>query len=464
MRLSIFGLLAILILAFTSCSKSDSKVKDLGSDDALILAIQKASNKQNIAISDLPSASKSIIETEYIDDYIDAAKLAPELGYEVYMRCKNGPRVGEQSQVYFSLDGRKLQAKNGNWQGESDKGDGDKGDKPKKDCFAFVLPVSFEMADGTKITIEEKEDWELIKTWYETHPEVKKRPSIEFPVDVIFKDGTTATLSNEVDMRRAMDSCKGEEDKDDKGRCFELVLPVTFTMPDGTEITIETKEDHALIKAWYEAHPDVKEKPAIQFPVDIIYKDGETKTINNEEEMHLAKKACNEDKEDKRRCFKLVLPITYTMADDTEITIEEKEDWQLIKAWYEAHPDVKERPELQFPVDIEWKNGTIETISSKEEMKEAKEECEEKNDQKKRCFELVLPVTYIMPDGMEIVLENKEDRQLIKDWYIAHPDVKERPELQFPVEIKWKDGTIKTINNIEEMKKAKEACEGEDKP
>lgn len=382
MRLSLFGLIAILILAITSCSKSESKVKDLGSDDALILAIQKASNKQTINISDLPTVSRTSIETEYTDDYADAAKLAPELGYEVDLRCKKGPRVGEQSQIYFDLDGRKLLAKNGDWQdkgdGYGDKGDGDEGDKPKKNCFTFVLPVTFEMPDGTEITIEEKEDWELIK-------------------------------------------------------------------------------------AWYEANPDVKEKPSIEYPVDVKFKDGTVKTINNKEEMFRARKACEGDKEDKRRCFELVLPVTFTMPDDSEITIATKEDRQLIKAWYTAHPDVKERPELQFPVDIKWKDGTVESINSKEEMKAAKDECGDKEGPK-RCFTLVLPVTHIMPDGTEIIIEKREDRTLIKAWYIAHPDVKERPTLEYPVDIKYKDGTVVTINSIEEMKEAKEACGEKDKP
>ena len=34
-------------------------------------------------------------------------------------------------------------------------------------------------------------------------------------------------------MRRVMARCK--DDKGDKNRCFKLVLPVTFTMSDGSE-------------------------------------------------------------------------------------------------------------------------------------------------------------------------------------------------------------------------------------
>jgi len=107
----------------------------------------------------------------------------------------------------------------------------------------------------------------------------------------------------------AFSSCqKGDAAKDDFKKlpgkdgteqdgvsCFELVYPVTFTMPDGTEITMNDGEDWAGIKAWYEAHPDSKAKPVLQYPVEItsVKYDG-VKVIQNEEEMAEAKKACSD--------------------------------------------------------------------------------------------------------------------------------------------------------------------------
>jgi hypothetical protein len=85
------------------------------------------------------------------------------------------------------------------------------------------------------------------------------------------------------------------DDKED-WKCFDLVLPVTFDMPDGSTITVtsDDEEGWAEIKAWYEANPDVEEKPALQYPVDISYRDGTTQTINNDEEMRAAEEACRE--------------------------------------------------------------------------------------------------------------------------------------------------------------------------
>ena len=81
---------------------------------------------------------------------------------------------------------------------------------------------------------------------------------------------------------------------------------------------------------------------------------------------------------------------------------------------------------------------------------------------KDKCFDFVYPISYMMPDGSTITVENEDDWGEIKDWYEANPDVKEKPELQYPVDIIFKDGTIKTINNEEEMKSAYEYCWGKD--
>jgi hypothetical protein len=76
------------------------------------------------------------------------------------------------------------------------------------------------------------------------------------------------------------------------------------------------------------------------------------------------------------KCFEFVYPISYVMPDGSVITgNSEKEIWQLIKEWYEANPDEKDKPVLQYPVDIQYKDGTIVTINDDEEMKAAYGNC-----------------------------------------------------------------------------------------
>ena len=154
----------------------------------------------------------------------------------------------------------------------------------------------------------------------------------------------------------------------------------------------------------------------------------------------------------------MVLPVTFTMPDGSEITIEVREDWMLLKSWHEENPDYEEKPVLQFPVDIKWKDGTIQTINNEEEMIIARKKCEGDT---ARCFVLLYPHSFTMPDGSTLTIERKEDRKLLRAWYQENPGYDEKPVLQYPVEIKWKDGSTQTINNEEEMQAAKEECDGE---
>ena len=142
-------------------------------------------------------------------------------------------------------------------------------------------------------------------------------------------------------------------DDEDKEACFELVYPVSYTMPDGSTITGDDKEGlWVAIETWYESHPDVEEKPDLQYPVNVLFEDGETLEVDDEDDMEGLKEECEYDKED-WECFELVYPVSYTMPDGSTITgAGEEELWTDIKAWYDAHPDVEAKPALQYPVSV----------------------------------------------------------------------------------------------------------------
>ena len=162
------------------------------------------------------------------------------------------------------------------------------------------------------------------------------------------------------------------------------------------------------------------------------------------------------DKKDKDYCFELIYPVVYLMPDGTTITgDDEKAVWGSMKAWYEANPDSEGKPALQYPVDIKIKEGTIENIVNEEAMVALKEEC-------KSCFELGYPITYIMPDGSTANGNDKEEvLSAMKAWYEAHPDSKEKPALQYPVNIIYKDGNTEAVGDEAAMIAIKEECEDE---
>ncbi len=85
----------------------------------------------------------------------------------------------------------------------------------------------------------------------------------------------------------------GDEKYEGKKECFKLVYPITYIMPDGTKITGNDEEKIGeAMKAWYEAHPDSKEEPSLHCPVEIIFENGTTKSVANEEELEKLEKDC----------------------------------------------------------------------------------------------------------------------------------------------------------------------------
>ncbi|MEL6671179.1 MAG: hypothetical protein AAFR61_03280 [Bacteroidota bacterium] len=173
-----------------------------------------------------------------------------------------------------------------------------------------------------------------------------------------------------------LDKKEGKE----KGECPELIYPLSYTLPDGSVITgQDEKEVNSLMKDWYVAHPDATGKPTMNFPVQISWEEGVTKSLANEDELAAAFKECKEDWEKKEECFEMVYPITYTMPDSTIITGNDEASMnQALKAWYTANPDAKEKPIMSFPLDITFKDGTTKTLHNLTEWKAAWKECKGK--------------------------------------------------------------------------------------
>jgi len=273
------SLIILSLLIFVGCENSMTK-SDKMFDDQLMQDIIDA-EKIDINMTDLPSLSRTVIDQDY-NDYIEIdAKMASGLGYQVSMDGK-GCKTGYHNEVYFNLEGRKLKSKR------------DIGDKDGFKCFELVLPATFVMPDGSSITVEDENSYMAVRDWYANNSDSKEKPTLQYPVNIIYRDGDTQTINNDEEMGNTKADCrKWDDDKKDWG-CFRLVYPITFIMQDGSAISMIDKEDWMELKSWYEENPDIEEKPALEYPVNIIYRDGDTKTINNDEEMASAKEDCRD--------------------------------------------------------------------------------------------------------------------------------------------------------------------------
>ena len=388
-----------LLLIIAGCANDERKGM---SDAELVQAIIDSETKTEVSMEALPTAARGTMEENYLDEYLHLHSMkASMLGYEVSIAGR-AANAGKRGEVYFNIDGKKLDPNDYNddykdWYDE--RGDFDKdefGEKRDWNCFEIVHPYTIMMPNGTSYTIESDQDTNLdeIKRYYEENQGVDEKPALVFPLNILGYDGETEAINNEEEMKNAYRECSvRDRDRDwDRQECFELVFPVTYIMPDGSTYEISSDEDESgweELKEWYDSNPDSDQRPELQYPVDIITWENEesvTITINSEEEMIAAKEECREmwgeesDGDDGAACYAFVYPISYTMPDGSviEITTDEDESgWMAIREYYQSNPSEESEPSLEYPVDIIFRtedgNETV-TVNSADDLDAVEEE------------------------------------------------------------------------------------------
>ena len=273
------SLVLLSLLIFVGCENSITKSVEM-SDDQLMQEIIDA-EQIDINMTDLPSLSRAVIDQDY-NDYIEIdAKMASSLGYQVSMDGK-GYKPGDHNEVYFNLEGRKLKSKR------------DRGNKDGFKCFELLLPVTFVMPDGSSITVEDENGYMAVRDWYGNNSDSIEKPTLQYPVNIIYRNGDTQIINNDEEMGSTKVDCRKWDDNKKDWDCFRLVYPITFILPENSVISMQDEEDWMELKSWYEVNPDIEERPILEYPVEIIYRDGSTKTINNDEEIASAKEDCRD--------------------------------------------------------------------------------------------------------------------------------------------------------------------------
>ena len=187
------SLILLSLLIFVGCESSMTDSDEL-SDDQLMQDIIDA-EKIDINMTDLPSLSKTVIDQDY-NDYIEInAKMASGLGYQVSLDGK-GYKPGDHNEVYFNLEGRKLKSKR------------DRDDKDGFKCFELILAVTFVMPDGSSITVEDESGYIAVRAWYGNNSDSKEKPILQYPVNIIYRDGDTQTINNNEEMGSVKEDCR----------------------------------------------------------------------------------------------------------------------------------------------------------------------------------------------------------------------------------------------------------------
>ena len=277
-------LIFTLIFMVTSCDDNMSYKQEM-SDTQLIEAIISDPNKFEIEEADVPSMSLYAIGVEYYDYMMYKAEISPEYGYQISLGDM-ALDAGDMTEIFFAKDGRKLGGRDGMEERK----------RHNKRCFKFVFPLTFSLGETSYTANDYQEFRDAMKANYEETGE-KQKPVFVFPIQIQFGRGDeveTVTINSDDELKEAFQACRGEED--DK-KCFTFGFPVSFTMPDGSVLTAEDEKDlEEKMGAFYESYSGEKKRPEVIFPVDLIFEDGSSLTVNSPEEMKQAwKENCKRD-------------------------------------------------------------------------------------------------------------------------------------------------------------------------
>ena len=277
-------LIFTLIFMVTSCDDNMSYKQEM-SDTQLIEAIISDPNKFEIEEADVPSMSLYAIGEEYYDYMMYKAEISPEYGYQISLGDM-ALDAGDMTEIFFAKDGRKLGGRDGMEERK----------RHNKRCFKFVFPLTFSLGETSYTANDYQEFRDAMKANYEETGE-KQKPVFVFPIQIQFGEGDeveTVTINSDDELKEAFQACRGEED--DK-KCFTFGFPVSFTMPDGTVLTAEDEKDlEEKMGAFYESYTGEKKRPEVVFPVDLMFEDGSSLTVNSPEEMKQAwKENCKRD-------------------------------------------------------------------------------------------------------------------------------------------------------------------------
>ena len=167
---------------------------------------------------------------------------------------------------------------------------------------------------------------------------------------------------------------------------------------------------------------------------------------------------------DGANCFSVNLPVTIVVNGIT-ITINTLEDLALIEEIYDEFEDDEDFLEFLFPITIILNDYTEIVIENEEQLEAFIEECTEDDDDVIECVDFVYPISFSIYNSDfqiidTVIIENDEEL------YDFLEELEDNPSggailasLNFPVTLIYADGTTVEVNSNQELEAAINAAE-----
>ena len=172
---------------------------------------------------------------------------------------------------------------------------------------------------------------------------------------------------------------------------------------------------------------------------------------------------------DNASCTSVKLPIT-VIVNGLEIYIDSREDFAVIEAIFKEFDDDEDDLEIVFPITIILSNHEEIVIENRDALEELIEDCrgENEDDDDIECIDFQYPISFsVFNTDFQIidVVTIENDRQLYR-FLKRVKNAEVIASLNFPITLEYADGTTVQVNNNQELartiKEAKDACDEDD--
>ena len=166
-------------------------------------------------------------------------------------------------------------------------------------CLSINLPVTI-IVNGITIIIDTHEDLELIEDIYEEFNDDDDVLEFIFPITIILNDYTEIVIENVDELQTFIDRCENVEEPID---CIDFKYPISFSIFN-TEFqiidTVVIENDEALYDFMERIeNAEVALLASLNFPVKMIYANGDVVEVQNNHELeraiNVAEEMCDDD-------------------------------------------------------------------------------------------------------------------------------------------------------------------------
>jgi len=171
----------------------------------------------------------------------------------------------------------------------------------RSSCFALNFPYTV-TANGLDITIDSIDDLRLIEEIFDSIDDDIDILNIIFPITITLPDFTEVTINSTEELRELAGDCIEDGDDDDI-ECIDFVYPINFFTFNANEEqtgTVTVNSDRELRRFF--ASLDENDLISIEFPVILINTEGVEISVNSNAELRdaieRAKNSCDEDDDD----------------------------------------------------------------------------------------------------------------------------------------------------------------------